>query len=189
MSDKTDSIESSLDGGSEHKGQRTPAHQWTVKFLYDEFEDESDRAAVILVASLMDEALLSLLNTYFVPIAQSQDPLFDNATAPLSTFSAKIDTAHRVGLLSVNLCRDIHLVRKIRNSFAHDIHGCSFSNGSVRSRIDELYKSVVGLDQEDDADPRRKFLYIACGILWSLNNKINQLEKLNPPELEYLYVP
>lgn len=165
----------------------TPAHQWSVDFLRDEFDKESDRAAVILVASLIDECLTALLKGHLVPIAQSQDALFDSATAPLATFSAKIDMAHRVGLLSAKLCRDIHLVRKIRNSFAHDIYGCSFSNGSVRARVDEIYKSMEGLDAEAEGQTRSKFLYTSCGVLWHLNNLIKETKSIGGGDEEWLY--
>ena len=165
----------------------TPAHQWTVDFLYKEFRNESDRASVILVASLMDEALTSLLKNYFVTVPHSSDPLFDSSTAPLSTFSSKIDIAHRTGLLSNKLSRDIHLIRKIRNSFAHDIYGCSFDNGSVKSRVDELYKSAVELTDRATSSPREKFLYISAAILWCINHKILGIKMLDNPPLEWLY--
>lgn len=116
-------------------------HQWTVDILDNEFRKESDRAVVILVASLLDEALTSSLKSYLTPIASSSDEIFDGSNAPLGTFSSKINMIHRLGLISSRFCRDLHLVRKIRNSFAHNIFGCTFENGSVKSRIDELIKS------------------------------------------------
>ena len=170
-----------------NENHRSPPHQWTVDFLYKEFDKESDRAAVILVASLIDECLAALLKMYLVPIAQSKDSLFDSATAPLSTFSAKIDLSHRVGLLSANLCRDIHLIRKIRNSFAHDIYGCTFQNGSVRSRVDELFKSVVVLKQYGGLATRDKFLRIGGGILLYLNASTKDIDTLEHPAKEWLY--
>ena len=119
-------------------------HQWTVDILDNEFRKESDRAVVILVASLLDEALTSSLKSYLTPIASSSDEIFDGSNAPLGTFSSKINMIHRLGLISSRFCRDLHLVRKIRNSFAHNIFGCTFENGSVKSRIDELIKSAIG---------------------------------------------
>lgn len=172
---------------AEDDDNKTPAHQWSVDFLHDEFDKESDRAAVILVASLIDECLTALLKSHLVPIAQSQDALFDSATAPLSTFSAKIDITHRLGIISAKLCRDIHLIRKIRNSFAHDIYGCSFSNGSVRSRVDEIYKSMTRLDAEDESETRQKFLYTSSGVLWLLNTRTKDMKPITNPSEEWLY--
>lgn len=172
---------------AEAEEYKTPSHQWTVDFLNNEFDKESDRAAVILVASLIDECLAGLLKSYLVPIAQSQDSLFDSATAPLSTFSAKIDFSHRLGLVSAKLCRDIHLIRRIRNSFAHDIYGCTFQNGPVRARVDELYKSATALNQQDNSESRQKFLYISSGILWHLNSLNQKGGSLDSPKGEWIY--
>lgn len=139
------------------------------------------------MASLIDECLTALLKGYLVPIAQSQDSMFDSATAPLSTFSAKIDISHRIGLISAKFCRDLHLIRKIRNSFAHDIYGCSFENGSVRSRVDEVYNSICALKREKESETRVRFLYLSSGILWYLNSLTQEINSLNNPEEEWLY--
>lgn len=173
----------------------------TIEFLYKEFEKESDRAAAILAVSLIDEALNTLLKSYFVPIPNSTDPLFDGANAPVGTFSSKITISHRLGLISANLCRDIHLLRKIRNLFAHDIYGCNFKNGSIKSRIIELDKSITrvsldnfrevyesGLKKKIEEGPRGDFLILSGFILDTINKKISTIEKLNEGEKEYCYM-
>jgi hypothetical protein len=180
-------MEDDEEKSSEDSEYKTPSHQWSVDFLNDEFEKESDRAAVILVASLIDDCLTGLLKSYLVPIAQSQDSMFDSATAPMSTFSAKIDISHRIGLISAKLCRDLHLIRKIRNSFAHDIYGCSFDNGSVRARVDEVYNSICALEKEKESETRDKFLYLSSGILWHLNSLTQEIRSLHNPDEEWLY--
>jgi hypothetical protein len=91
--------------------------------LHAEFAKETDRAAVIVAASMLDELLRSILVAKLVPVSSSTDELFDGANAPLGTFSARIEMAYRVGLISVKFSRDLHLVRRIRNDFAHNIHG------------------------------------------------------------------
>jgi DNA-binding MltR family transcriptional regulator len=172
------------------------AHQWTSTFLRDQFQKESDRAAVILTASLLDETLGTLIRTFLIPCSTPKDLLFEDATSPLSTFSAKIDMAHRLGLISSKLTRDIHLIRKIRNSFAHDIFGCDFANGSVRSRVLELKKSIVIVDhfskQPDVADhlkgTRGEFLYCSYFILTYLNDLIQLNNHLSEKSSEpFLY--
>ena len=82
------------------------------------------------------------MKSLFVSISASQDELFDVPYAPLSSFSAKISIAHRLGIFPTSFTRALHLVRKIRNDFAHDVAGCSFEDVSVRSRVLELSKSI-----------------------------------------------
>ena len=50
--------------------------------LHEEFEDESDRACVILAAALLDSALETLLRELLVACSTSEDPLFDSPNAP-----------------------------------------------------------------------------------------------------------
>jgi len=177
------------------KKKRGTDKQWQFDYLFEQFQKESDRAAVILVSSIIDENLGALLKSHLVPIPTSEDNLFDNATSPLSTFSSKIDLCHRIGLISGKFARDLHVLRKIRNSFAHDLYGCSFENGSVKSRIKELENSVVlsksinSIERDDDLleGPRGMFLYISGAMIWEINEKIDLITKITERELEFFY--
>jgi DNA-binding MltR family transcriptional regulator len=75
----------------------------------------------------------------------SVDCLFEGGNAPFSSFSSKIDVAYRLGAISNRLCRDLHLVRKIRNDFAHNIEGCHFSDQKVNNRVRELRNKFADL--------------------------------------------
>lgn len=111
-----------------------------------EFEKESDRACVILSVAMLDRVLETILKASLVPTSSSEDKLLEGAYAPISTFSARIDLVHRIGLISTKLCRDLHTIRKIRNDFAHNIEGCTFGDSSVRSRIIELSRSSAMIE-------------------------------------------
>lgn len=173
--------------------------QWKLEFLFEQFDKESDRAAVILVASILDENLQTLLKSYLVPIPSSTDSLFDSATSPLSNFSSKIDASYRLGLISGKFARDLHLIRKIRNSFAHDIYGCNFENGSVRSRISELENSMskpwmaeipstVKKTEMKLEGPRGKFIFISGAMIWCLTDLISEIQELNEAKHEWFYI-
>lgn len=165
--------------------------QWSHEFLMSEFKKESDRASVILVASLIDESLTTVLRSKLIPVPSATDDLFDGATAPLATFSSKIDMSFRLGLISSRLCRDIHIIRKIRNSFAHDIYNCNFENGSVKSRVMELYNTcevssfyhylVEDKNPKIEQGTRGIFLFISSAILFTINSlqdKVKPLETI-----------
>lgn len=176
-------------------GSKKEKDFWEINFLVEQFSKESDRAAVILVSSLLDELIGSLLKSYFIPNPNSEDSLFSNATSPLSNFSSKIDLAFRLGLISSKFARDLHIVRKIRNSFAHDLYNCNFNNGSVKSRINELENSVAiskninNLNRPDDLlkGARGMFLYITAHMVGEIIHKINTIKELIAPELEIIY--
>ena len=84
-----------------------------------EFSAESDRAAVVLAAAKIDLTLRELLETAILPCTTRSDDLFDGM-GPLSSFSAKIDLSHRLGLIDSDLAHSIHTIRKLRNDFAHE---------------------------------------------------------------------
>jgi len=106
------------------------------KFV-DEFKGESDRAAVILGAAKLDLLLYQIFQQYFAPQTGSKDELLDG-DSPLGTFSAKIMLANRLGLIDNEFTRSLQFVRKIRNSFAHEVSGCTLNSGSHRDRVKEL---------------------------------------------------
>lgn len=171
--------------------------QWN--FLFSQFEKESDRAAVILISSVLDENLTTLLKSYLVAIPSSTDNLFDSATSPLSNFSSKIDISYRIGLISRKFTRDLHLVRKIRNDFAHDIYGCDFENGSVISRVKELENSFhksyekahESLVKEESQDVlkgiRGKFIFMSTMMIWKLTHQIDNSTIIEEAEPEWMY--
>ena len=115
--------------------------QWS-DFFTNEFANESDRASVILAAAMLDQAVETLLRAGLVPNSSQSDPLFEGPYAPGGSFSAKIEIAYRVGIISRLEAKNLNLIRKIRNQFAHNVTGCSFEDASVHSRVVELVKSA-----------------------------------------------
>lgn len=161
--------------------------------LKEEFNKETDRGAVIFAASLFDINLENLLKTFLLAETSSKDELFENVTGPLGNFSSKILMSYRLGLISRKFARDLQLIRKIRNEFAHNIHGCSFEHSSVKSRILELVKSsnVISkfseLRQKFPEGTRGDFLLIASWMLWSLNSKIEKVVAISECKDELWY--
>jgi len=105
-----------------------------------QLREESERGAVIVSAALMDEALEELIKAKLVPSPEKKDELFIGAYAPLDNFSAKIDFAYRIGIIGFSIRASLHLLRKLRNDFAHSALQMSFDSSSVRDRIRELFK-------------------------------------------------
>lgn len=194
--DENNALEKTKEESSKPPKKRESDDQWQVDFILEQFDKESDRAAVILIASILDESLGTLLKSFFVPIPTADDSLFDNATSPLSTFSSKIDMCYRVGIISGKFTRDLHIIRRIRNSFAHDIYGCSFQNGSVKARIKELENSVIyskRIDKIGRTDnllegPRGMFFFITSAMIWEINSLIKNSKECKEFKLEWFYL-
>jgi DNA-binding MltR family transcriptional regulator len=78
---------------------------------------------------------------------------------------------YRLGLLSDRYVRDLNLIRKIRNEFAHNIQGCDFNHTSIYSRIQELDKSsqtvaklniMEGKSENENKEPRNLLAELIC---------------------------
>lgn len=118
------------------------AHGLTSFIL--EFLNESDRACVVLGAAKVDQFLGQILKASLAPNTSRSDELFEGM-GPLSSFSAKILLCHRLGLINGALARALHLLRRLRNDFAHETSGSSLCEGSHRDRVVELCRPFQGL--------------------------------------------
>jgi hypothetical protein len=85
-----------------------------------ELEGDSDRAAGIVGAVLVDEALTVLLKSRLQPDEALLNDTFKPA-GPLGAFSVKIDMGYLMGLYSKDAWKELHTIRQIRNEFAHRI--------------------------------------------------------------------
>lgn len=174
---------------TENKLPTPKAGHWD-RLLQDEFNKESDRACVILGAALLDSALETLLKTRLAPITGSHDSLLDGSTAPISSFSARIDLAYRIGLISPKFARDLHLIRKVRNDFAHNITGCSFADSAVQNRVMELTRSHGILDRKPEwaeDSPKGEFKLAVSWMQWYLRGITERITAIQSPNLEWGY--
>ena len=165
----------------------TDANGW-LDAVHREFANGSDRAAAIVVAAMLEEALKLLLVRRLLPAAAGES-IVDGPGAPLGTFSARIDAAFQLGLISKYMARDIHLVRKIRNDFAHSPLERTFASSSVRDRVAALqaasdYNTRNPKTRENigPPGPRWDFLAISAWMLYSLHSETVETLSEHGPE-------
>lgn len=168
------------------------AKHWNNIFK-EEFAKESDRASVILSVAMLDEALATLLRSRLIAVTSADDSLLDGAYAPISSFSARVDLAYRVGLISVQFCRDLHIIRRIRNEFAHNVSGCSFDSATIRSRVIELSRSckaiIEGEVRKSFPDGiKGDFQILVSWMLWNLWCNTETVEKIESKSPEFGYL-
>jgi len=66
-----------------------------------EFQDETDRGAALVGAAVIDDRLLETLRAFMVS-NNAASVLLDGGTAPLETFSSRIDATFALGLISAH---------------------------------------------------------------------------------------
>lgn len=123
--------------GFEESGEEISS---TFVSIHNQLNKESDRGAVIVAAALIEDELQSIIKARLISSLERDDELFDGRYAPISTFAAKIDFAYRLGLIPSDVRKTFHLLRKMRNDFAHLPSKVDFSDNSVKNRLRELFR-------------------------------------------------
>ena len=97
-----------------------PEVETYLRDLFPTIAAESDRGAVLLGASQIDEQL-RLLFEHLVPPSTSNNRKKEifNVNGPFGSFSSKLDVAYVCRLLPGSLIGAIHRFRKLRNDVAH----------------------------------------------------------------------
>ncbi len=109
-----------------------------INRVLNEYTKEDDRSAATLVTAELDAHLLKLLTENLLPhVDYVSSPLLGRGE-PLEAFGARIELAYRLGLIPLEFHHDLHLIRKIRNEFAHGRAGISFREGKVEKLASKL---------------------------------------------------
>lgn len=124
---------------------KTDIHKAAFIAFMDEFVAETDRAAVVLGAAKVDSMLRNLLDRFLLPHPGSEDDLLEG-DAPLATFSARIRLCQRLGLIDTQFAKLLHVFRKLRNDFAHDVAHSSLKQGTARDRVLALAQPFANSD-------------------------------------------
>lgn len=103
-----------------------------------QFINESDRAAAVLGAALLDERLKEV---FYSRLSENQDILL-KGSGPLCTFSSRINLAFALQWVDSDTAHDLEVIRKIRNNFAHNIdNDLSFQTPSIADSCKNLFCS------------------------------------------------
>jgi hypothetical protein len=134
--------------------------------LVTKFHSESDRAAGVLAGAYLDAFLDDLLRDVLVPGCRT-DELFEGQ-GPLRSFGAKISLAYALGISDDNVSRDMDLIRKIRNHFAHNVWDAQFGTPPVSQWCSELRVIDAAVDKNGNTvklqNPARERYLITIGL-------------------------
>lgn len=138
---------------------------------------ETDRGSALMAASYLEDLLEKLLRRFFVDDNSLSNNLL-NGYGGLSSFKSKIDLAYLLGLISDRIKRDLHLIRKIRNEFAHSAENINFYSSSINNRCNELNYNIFN----DNISGRKKFIRVVFGLAGILSStKIKEESRKEKP--------
>lgn len=130
--------------------------------------EESDRGGVLMAAAFLDDQLKQMLLGRLVNDKKVSKRAFE-FNGPLGTFSSRIDFSYLLGMLPSNARRDLHLVRSIRNKFAHNASPMDLNHEQVKPLCDQLVFHGV----RTVASPGSKFRRSVMGLLTLITGRIN----------------
>lgn len=140
-------------------------HAEDLARFVSELRRETDRGLPLVGAALIDEKLLRALDAFFIEGKAAERLLSDN-NGPLGTFSSRIDACAALGLIDEFEYREISLIRKVRNEFAHAKHGLTFQSETIRGLCSSLQSDLPTGADYPLADPRFRFTNaVVCMVL------------------------
>jgi mannitol operon repressor len=98
---------------------------------------ESDRGAVLIAGSRLDEVLQGIL-TAFLRDTKSAKELLEGFNAPIGTFASRVSMCHALGLIEDHEYDEITLMRKVRNEFGHKWKDIGFDAPKIRGLVEKL---------------------------------------------------
>jgi hypothetical protein len=107
-----------------------PQDQNDLSRFFRELQNESDRGLALVGASVIDDKLRSTLRSFLVD-CKAASKLVEGGNAPVGTFSSRIDACLAMGLIEQFESEEITLIRKVRNEFAHGLHGTTFQTEPI----------------------------------------------------------
>ncbi|OWY27324.1 hypothetical protein [Herbaspirillum robiniae] len=133
--------------------------------LIEEIEEQTDRGVAIVGAAWIEEAMTTAMESFLHADSKAWSRLF-GSNGPLSTFSAKIDLCSLLGLISGTIKSDLHIIREIRNEFAHQIvHRSEHTKlNFISAHINDKCKALKCVAHENHPLSRTAFVR-ACATL------------------------
>jgi hypothetical protein len=103
----------------------------------------ADRAAALIVATLLEQALETAISTHFIQLEDAdKNRLFIGSGGGddglLATFSARIQMGFALGIYGPDMRSDLQTIQIIRNVFAHTRRHLDFTSPEVASACNEL---------------------------------------------------
>lgn len=131
-------------------------HAEDLAAFVEELKRETDRGLPLVSAALIDDKLFESLRAFFVE-GKATERLLSEYSAPLGSFSARIDACFSLALIDQYEYSEISLIRKVRNEFAHGQHGLTFQTEPVRGFCSSLRSDLPEGAGWPTTDPRFRF--------------------------------
>ncbi len=107
-----------------------------ISSLFGSMANETDRGIVILLTAELDMLLGKILEKALLPKSGCTEDILGSGYS-LGNFSARIELVYRLGFISEITAHDLHIIRKIRNCFAHGSHKVNLDSEEPKKLIEK----------------------------------------------------
>ena len=112
-------------------------HEKDIEQAIKEPDGQSDRAAAIVGATILDLLLTEALTIYLHDNSKITKDFF-SMNGPVGEFGPKTDLAFLIGLVTNETHRDLITIKDIRNRFAHRLSISDFKSQSIATLTNNL---------------------------------------------------
>lgn len=123
-----------------------------------EFAGESARGAALVAAAMLDLNLEDLLRACLIDDPAEVEYLLGTS---IQSYGSRIRLSYALGLISEDESNDLHIVKTVRNYFAHNLH-VTFEAAEVKSQVAQLRLLRRLVPDADQLSPRRQLEQTAC---------------------------
>lgn len=146
--------------------------------LFQELQNESDRAAAILGAAFLDALLEECITNFLVDDIKEVQRIF-GPEQPLGSFGSRITIAFCLGLISRDEKSDLRIIQKIRNKFAHELPGISFEERRIsdQCRALKLPAKVPSVQEDVTQSMRERFIAATAFLATIIQHRTFEISK------------
>ena len=130
-----------------------------------------DRECTMAYGALLDSFLAACIRQNLrIEKADTLKELFQDHNAPLSSLSSKIIVAQTLGIIFPEMRRQIDVVRRIRNAFAHAVQHLDFENETISQEAQKLdcrRMAHSGIEIQQTTNTARGKFEESCGVISS----------------------
>jgi DNA-binding MltR family transcriptional regulator len=119
------------------------------------YDHSSPRAMAILLGTIVENRLTELVRMLMRRDEKIADELF-HPSGPLGPFGTKIRLAYMLRIVSPETYRDLTIISKIRNKFAHDLSVTSFEDRQISDWIKNMHLYGLVKKMSEEASARLK---------------------------------
>jgi len=117
------------------------------------YDHSSERAMAIVLGAIVENHLTELLRLLMLKDKALADEMF-NPSGPLGPFGTKIRLAYMLRIIPEPTYKDLMIVNRIRNKFAHDLSVTTFDDQQITAWIKNMHIYGIVKKMGDDAKER-----------------------------------